>query len=199
MNGATLVLFRALRQILSHRIMSDAVHIIGTQLVAFLPNMRRFALSLCRSAAQADDIVQLACERALANATSFQVGTRFDAWIFRIIRNLWIDQMRRDRTAGPHQDISDVEDTIAGSDERTVEARLVLGKVWDAIGALPADQREVMILVCVEEFSYREAAETLEVPIGTVMSRLARARQAIARAVGINGAGIRSDSSKEDS
>lgn len=179
--------------------MSDAVQIIGNHLVAFLPNMRRFALSLCRSPAQADDIVQLACERALANATSFQVGTRFDAWIFRIIRNLWIDQLRRDRTAGPHDDLADLQDTLAGSDERIVETRLVLGKVWDAINALPPDQREVMILVCVEEFSYREAAETLEVPIGTVMSRLARARQAIALAVGINGAGNRSDRSHEGS
>ena len=73
---------------------------VEDQLVDFLPNLRRFAISLCRSREVADDLVQTACERALANARSFQQGTRFDAWMFRILRNLWIDEVRRERRPG---------------------------------------------------------------------------------------------------
>jgi len=177
--------------------MSSPADEIGQMLVAFLPNMRRFALSLSRSRASADDLVQSACERALASASSFQPGTRFDAWMFRIIRNLWIDQARRAQTAGPQQDIEMVADTLASPDGESAEHRLVLRDVWAAIQALPDDQREVMVLVCVEDFSYRDAAETLGVPIGTIMSRLARARIAVARAAGIKGEPERSGNKAE--
>ena len=67
---------------------------IGELLVSFIPNLRRFAVSLCRSRDLADDLVQMACERALAGADCFACGTRFDAWMFRIVRNLWIDHLR---------------------------------------------------------------------------------------------------------
>ena len=72
---------------------------VQDQLVAFLPNLRRFAISLCRSRETADDLVQMACERALANEHRFEEGTRFDAWMFRILRNLWIDEVRKKKTA----------------------------------------------------------------------------------------------------
>jgi len=180
------------------QIMTDPVVSVGQQLIAFLPNMRRFALSLSRNSQVADDLVQLACERALAGAASFQAGTRFDAWIFRIIRNLWIDQLRRDRIAGPSEKLSDIENRVAGSDERSVEARLFLNEVWTAISALPEEQREVMMLVCVEELSYKDAAATLHIPVGTVMSRLARARLNIAKAVGISADPPRSGVSVKD-
>jgi RNA polymerase sigma-70 factor, ECF subfamily len=158
----------------------------GDRLIAFLPNLRRFALSLCRSPDLADDLVQLACERAIANAYSFAPDTRFDAWMFRILRNLWIDQLRRDRTAGRKDDISLHEERLAGDAGMAPEHRLMLKDVWDAIARLADDQREVLLLVCVEEFSYREAADILGIPIGTVMSRLARARANIAAATGID-------------
>lgn len=167
--------------------MADAARIVGEELVAFLPNMRRFAVSLCRSAPVADDLVQLACERALANAGSFQPGSRFDAWIFRIIRNLWIDDIRRQRVAGVQDDIADHAERLASDDGQGAQTKVFLGEVWEAMQTLSAEQREVLMLVCVEEFSYREAADTLEVPIGTVMSRLARARLNLAKAVGIDG------------
>ncbi len=164
----------------------------GDRLIAFLPNLRRFAISLCRAPDTADDLVQLACERAIANAASFEPGTRFDAWMFRILRNLWIDQLRRDRTAGPKDDIELYEGKLTGDAGTTPEHRLLLSDVWEAIGKLPDEQREVLLLVCVEELSYREAAGILGIPIGTVMSRLARARAAIAVATGINDAAGRS-------
>lgn len=169
---------------------------VEDQLVAFLPNLRRFAISLCRSRDLADDLVQTACERALANAGSFQPGTRFDAWMFRILRNLWIDHARRQKTAGPQEDI-DAHHEIAGAGgEKAAEARLTLKTVAEAIDGLVEEQREVLLLVCVEELSYREAAEVLGLPIGTVMSRLARARRNLADATGISAAPERSSAGK---
>ncbi len=159
---------------------------IGEQIIAFLPNMRRFAISLCRSPDVADDLVQTACERALQHAESFIPGTRFDAWMLRILRNLWIDQLRRQKTAGPQEDVSQRFDLVGSSGEREAEARLTLGSVSQAISALADEQREVLLLVCVEGLSYRETADVIGVPIGTVMSRLARARKNIAAATGIN-------------
>jgi len=160
---------------------------VEDQLVAFLPNLRRFAISLCRSRDLADDLVQTACERALANSESFQAGTRFDAWMFRILRNLWIDDARRRKTAGPQEAIDEHPELVGGSAEREAEARLTLKSVAVAIDGLAEEQREVLLLVCVEELAYKEAAEVLGVPIGTVMSRLARARKNLAEATGISG------------
>jgi len=164
----------------------------GEKLIAFLPNLRRFAISLCGSRDIADDLVQAACERALANAEKFEPGTRFDAWMFRILRNLWIDQVRRRKTAGPQEDIAGREDITGSSGEQDTEARLTLKTVADAIGELPDEQREVLLLVCVEDLSYRDAAEVLGIPIGTVMSRLARARKNLAEAAGITSPDTRS-------
>lgn len=158
---------------------------ISDLLVTFIPNLRRFAISLCRSRDLADDLVQMACERALANADSFTSGTRFDAWMLRIVRNLWIDQIRRRHAAGWEEDIDQRRDIAGASGEREAEARLNLTNVVQAIADLPHDHREVILLVCVEDFSYREAADTLEIPIGTVMSRLARARKRLAEVTGI--------------
>jgi RNA polymerase sigma-70 factor (ECF subfamily) len=165
--------------------MVDRTALVAQQMVAFLPNLRRFAISLCQSRDIADDLVQGACERALANAERFEPGTRFDAWMFRIMRNLWIDQLRRRKTAGPQEDIDAQIDLAGASGERETEARLTLRSVSDAISLLPPDQREVLLLVCVEELSYRETAEILDVPVGTVMSRLARARKSLAASAGI--------------
>jgi len=169
---------------------------VEDQLVAFLPNLRRFAISLCRSRDLADDLVQAACERALANAEKFEEGTRFDAWMFRILRNLWIDDARRKKSAGVQEDVDAHHDLAADSEERRAEARLTLKGVAEAIGGLVEEQREVLLLVCVEDLSYKETADVLGVPIGTVMSRLARARRNLAEATGIKGPTERSAVSK---
>lgn len=169
---------------------------VQDQLVAFLPNLRRFAIALCRSSDMADDLVQRACERALANEQRFEQGTRFDAWMFKILRNLWIDDIRKRKVAGPQEDIDERHDIAGVSGEREMEARLALNSVAQAIGELADDQRDVLLLVCVEELSYKEAAEVLAVPIGTVMSRLARARKNLAEATGISTAPARSTVTK---
>jgi RNA polymerase sigma-70 factor, ECF subfamily len=158
----------------------------GRELIALLPRLRRYALSLAGRASAADDLVQTACERALAAASSYAPGTRFDAWVFRILRNAWIDGLRRSRREGPSEDVSALVE-LAGSDGvAETEHRLMLRRVGEAIGRLPVEQREIVLLVCAEGLSYAEAAALLDVPIGTVMSRLARARAKLAEETGID-------------
>lgn len=166
-------------------------------LVALVPNLRRYALALCRSRDVADDLVQATCERALAGQQGFEPGTRMDAWLFRILRNAWIDGFRRTRAEGVVVDI-DAASEVAGEDGvRTGESRLLLDAAGRAIMRLPEEQREVLLLVCVEELSYREASALLDIPIGTVMSRLARARSRLADDLGLNAAASRPHATKE--
>lgn len=154
-------------------------------LIALLPNLRRFALSLCRRSDLADDLVQLTAERAFAARERFDPATRLDAWLFRILRNAWIDQARRNTTQGVTVDIADAPEAAVFDGVRQTEAVLMLRRTEAAMAELPEEQREVMMLVCVDELSYREAAEVIGVPIGTVMSRLARARIALSQKLGI--------------
>lgn len=153
---------------------------VQTQIVALLPRLRRFARGLAGSSADADDLVQGACERALRGIDTWEPGTRLDSWMFRIVHNLWIDTLRRKRPE-PGIDVSELD--IAGDDGRTAEASLELAQVRTAITALPEQHRDVLVLVCIEDLTYREAAVVLQVPVGTVMSRLARARKALAAAL----------------
>ena len=149
------------------------------ELVALLPRLRRFALALCRDDTEADDLVQAACERALARADRYAPGTRLDCWLYRVMQNLWIDHIRAVSARREHLDIDTVGD-LPGTDGRTeTEARLLLARVRERVAALPEGQRLVLALVSVEGLSYREAAERLAVPVGTVMSRLARARRGL--------------------
>ena len=150
-----------------------------TELIQILPRLRRFAQGLTGAADQADDLVQASIEKALRHLDSFTTGTRMDAWMFRIIRNTWIDTIRARRATVEFD--TDAADTLIGSDGRTTtEARLHLAEVRRAMADLPEDQRVVLMLVCVEGMRYREVAEALDIPEGTVMSRLSRARLALA-------------------
>jgi RNA polymerase sigma-70 factor (ECF subfamily) len=154
--------------------MSDAVK---AEIVALIPRLRRFAWSLTGSRDEGDDLVQAACLKALGALDQYEPGTRLDAWMFRILRTGWIDRVR---WSGRRPSTSDPAVLEALSDdgraERAAEARLTLERVRRAMGDLPSEQREVLALVAIEGLSYREAAEVLGTPIGTVMSRLGRAR-----------------------
>jgi RNA polymerase sigma-70 factor (ECF subfamily) len=153
---------------------------IRERMVALLPRLRRFALSLTGNAEQSDDLVQEACMRALARIDQWQPGTRLDSWMYRITQNIWFDRMRAAKVRGEVVDI-ELAEGIAGSDGRLVtESDLTLHTVAAALARLPAEQRAVVALVCIDGASYKEAAEITGVPIGTVMSRLARARRALA-------------------
>ena len=154
-------------------------------LVAALPVLRRFALSLCRRADVADDLVQTTVERAVAARGRFSPGTRLEPWLFRILRNAWIDAGRRQATRGAELDVHEMPEAAVHDGARATEAALMLKQTEAALATLPDEQREVIVLVCFEELSYAEAAEVLGIPKGTVMSRLARGRVALAAKLGI--------------
>jgi RNA polymerase sigma-70 factor (ECF subfamily) len=151
-------------------------------MIAFLPRLRRFTLVLTQDAAQADDLAQDTCVKALKNLHLWEPGTRLESWMYRIANNLWIDRLRSQRARGAQASIDDLEPGYepAGIDGRDVaESRLELASVMRAIGRLPEEQRAVLALVCINGASYKEAAEAFSIPMGTVMSRLARARKAL--------------------
>jgi RNA polymerase sigma-70 factor (ECF subfamily) len=148
---------------------------IRSGLLVLLPRLRRFAMALAKSPADADDLVQAACERALRRADQLRDHTRVDAWIYGIIRNLWTDEVRG-RRLRQHDDIDAAAEVIGEEGPALVEGRLGLAEVRQALSRLPEDQRTVLVLVCVDGLSYREAADVLGIPIGTVMSRISRGR-----------------------
>jgi RNA polymerase sigma-70 factor (ECF subfamily) len=152
---------------------------IRARMVAVLPRLRRFAYALTGSTEQGDDLVQDACLRALSRIDLWQPGTRLDSWMYRIAQNIWLDRVRANKVRGEVVDIDTMEG-ITGSDGRIVaESELTLQAVADAMARLPAEQRATVALVCIEGASYKEAAEIAGVPVGTVMSRLARARRTL--------------------
>ncbi len=153
-------------------------------MLALLPRLRRFAMSLSRDAADGDDLCQAAVERALKSRDQWQPGTRLDSWMFRIMRNLWIDEVRtrsrRDQTFAPEE-----AGAMVGDDgDRRIEMAVEISDVGRAMERLPAEQREAIALVLVEGFAYREAAEILDIPMGTLTSRLVRGREALMRELG---------------
>jgi RNA polymerase sigma factor (sigma-70 family) len=149
------------------------------ELVELLPRLRRFARGLTRHASDADDLCQAAIERALKSRDQWQQGTRLDSWMYRITRNLWIDERRAAGRRGVQTPIDDKVVQIAGDGAAEVEAGALRGDVDGAMARLPDEQREVVMLILVEGYAYREAAGILEVPIGTVTSRLARGRETL--------------------
>lgn len=152
---------------------------IRRQIVDFLPRLRRFACALTGDTEQGDDLVQETCLRALSRLEQWEKGTRLDSWMYRIAQNIWFDRGRALKVRGKVIDIDTAWD-LPGDDGRIVtENRLVLSEVSIALAKLPPDQRILIALICVDGLSYKQAAEILAVPIGTIMSRLARARQAL--------------------
>jgi RNA polymerase sigma-70 factor (ECF subfamily) len=152
------------------------------ELVELLPRLRRFAHSLSRSPADADDLTQATVERAIRSRDQWTQGTRLDSWMYRIMRNLWIDaarsRSRREKFEAPPEEADRI-----GTDG-TAQAAAELAQVMAAMQRLPDEQREVVSLILIEGFGYREAAELLELPIGTVSSRLVRGRTALLELVG---------------
>jgi RNA polymerase sigma-70 factor (ECF subfamily) len=149
------------------------------RMVAVLPRLRRFAHALTGSTEQGDDLVQDACLRALSRIDLWQPGTRLDSWMYRIAQNIWLDRLRANKVRGEVVDVDAIEG-MPGSDGRVVaEGELTLQAVVAAMGRLPAEQQAMVALVCIEGVSYKEAAQIAGVPVGTVMSRLARARRTL--------------------
>lgn len=154
------------------------------RLVELLPRLRRFARALTRDAASADDLLSTALERALKARAQWQAGTRLDAWMYRIIRNGWIDEVRRRGRHRVHEALPEAAEAVGVDPLPALEARMNAAAVAAAILALPDEQREAVALVLVEGLSYREAADALDVPVGTLTSRLGRGRAALLAAFG---------------
>jgi RNA polymerase sigma-70 factor (ECF subfamily) len=150
---------------------------VREQIVGHLPRLRRFARSLARSPHDADDLVQIAVERALLRIEQWRPGSNLLSWLFGIVRNAWIDEARsrgrRDRLFAPEE--AAVEVGI-----RTHDAEVDMWSVQAALESLPEEQRAAIGLVLIEGLSYKEASEVLGIPIGTLTSRLARGREALA-------------------
>lgn len=148
-----------------------------TELIALVPMIRRFAYSLTGSMADADDLLQNTLERVLRSPPPPEVD--LTKWVFKVCRNLWIDDYRAHKvrqTAALSPEIADTQ-TVDG--ERAVHSEMELDRVNLAMQQLPEAQRDILSLVALQGMTYQEVAETLEIPTGTVMSRLARARIAL--------------------
>ena len=153
----------------------------GSRLAACLPRCRRFARALTRHMADADDLVQVALERALEHQGQWCADSSLEGWMFGIIRNAWIDELRRRKRASA---VFAPEEAGAQVGERSAESHATILSVQQAMEQLPDEQRLAVALVLVEGLSYKEAADVMEVPIGTLTSRLARARAALMNMLG---------------
>ena len=155
-----------------------------SDIAAVWPRLRRFAHALARNPADADDLAQLAAEKAFRSYGQFHPGTRFDHWMFRICRTVWIDMVRSGTRRAAHEAPSEAGEGVGFDPRPAVEAGIDLRTAMAAMQRLPTEQREVVALILIDGFGYREAAEILEQPIGTVSSRLARGRQALLEMLG---------------
>ena len=156
--------------------MNDSDANFGEQVGSLLPRLRRFARALTRHPQDADDLVQLAVERALSRSKQWRAGSSLTNWMLAIVRNAWIDETRsrrrRDAVLVPEGEAAEVGDTGTDGD-------IELWSIQSALERLPQEQRLAVALVLIEGLSYREAAQVMEVPIGTLTSRLARGRLAL--------------------
>ncbi|HED13754.1 MAG TPA: RNA polymerase sigma factor [Gammaproteobacteria bacterium] len=156
---------------------------IHRQFVTLMPRLRRFAVGLCNNSHDADDLLQSTYARALTRLQQWQDGTHLDRWLFRIMHSVHINS--RQTSHYRQQCVADnaVDLQQGGDARREMETWISLQQTRRMIADLPEQQKIVLLLVCVEGMSYKETAEVLELPIGTVTSRLARARICLAKAM----------------
>ena len=141
-----------------------------------MPRLRRFALSLTRSGPDADDLLQDACTTALQKWEQYDTSQPFDRWMFRVVRNLWISEIRKRKVRQGEGQV-DAEDAQELQAPGNVEDKMTVQQVRRKVADLDEDLAQPLMLVCAEGYSYKEVAELLSIPIGTVMSRIHRARK----------------------
>ena len=149
---------------------------LKAEMLALVPRLRRFACGLAGSMDEADELVQAACERAIRSLDTFERGSRLDSWMFRIIRNLHYSAWRDRRSRGRALEAKAWSEDGLFDGARAMDAYLDLGDLGRGVLDLDPDQRVVLLMVVVEGLSYQQVAEALDIPIGTVTSRLSRAR-----------------------
>lgn len=150
------------------------------ELTTHIQALRRYAYGLCRNRHESEDLVQECLSRAIAAADSWRPDVSLRPWLFRILHNVYVSQQRRAQVRGPVLDVADEDGAMEGNQLSSLDLR----DVFAAMERLPADQREAVMLMAVEDLSYREAAEVLGVPLGTFMSRLGRGRKALRAQMG---------------
>ncbi len=146
------------------------------ELVAMLPRLRRYAVSLTGTLHDGEDLLHSTVERALLRVNQFKQGTDLDRWLFRICKNLWLDEVRSRKVRGETIKPETTMDEPCVDGESQATAAIGLSELGAMLSQMQDDHREILLLIAVEGYSYKEAAEQLELPIGTIMSRLARAR-----------------------
>src|SRR6202163_1768887 len=153
-------------------------------MLGLVPSLRAFAISLCGNVDRADDLVQETLLRAMANINSFQPGTNMSAWLFTILRNLFRSEYRKRR-----REVEDTDGSYAESLKSHPEqhSRVEFEEFRVALAKLPSDQREALILVGASGFSYEEAAAICECAVGTIKSRVNRARNRLAQLIVVEG------------
>ena len=161
--------------------MSEASRLeVRARLESSLARLWRDALVLSKARDAADDLVQATCLRAIERADQFMPGTRIDRWLFAILRSIWLNEIRSQRIREGGGFV-DAEDALISDGVREMETNITASTVLRAVSRLPEGQRETILLVYAEGYSYAEAATALGVPIGTIMSRLAAGRVALAK------------------
>jgi RNA polymerase sigma-70 factor (ECF subfamily) len=158
-------------------------------LKAAYPRLWRYCLSLTGNRDRAEDLAQMTCLRALEKAAYYAAGTNLHGWIFRIAQRIWLNELRSDAVRRGGKLVSSEEIELPDSNAGP-EMTSFVGQVLREVMALPEAQRATVMLVYVEGFSYSDAAEILEIPIGTVMSRLAAARARLASRLGEEGSRV---------
>jgi RNA polymerase sigma-70 factor, ECF subfamily len=152
-----------------------------------LPYLRRFSRALSNNAANSDDLVHDCIVKALENSDKFEPGTNLRAWLFTILRNCFISDVRRNRRSSKLAAVDNPSWLSGGVDAPRQESSIMLRRTQEEICKLPMPQREVLLLVVVENMSYEQTAQMLHLPVGTIRSRLSRARQALSVALDTDG------------
>jgi RNA polymerase sigma-70 factor (ECF subfamily) len=150
---------------------------VGEMLASQIPRLRRYARALTHNPEAADDLVQDSLERAWRKLDRWDAGSDLRAWLFTLMHNVYVNGVRRRSLETEPM----IDDNIAGEDKGTVERAVRLRELEEGLAQLPSDQREVLLLVCLEEMSYEQATKVLGIPVGTVMSRLHRGRERLRR------------------
>lgn len=154
------------------------------ELLEILPRLRRFSHSLTCDPNAGDDLAQATVERALSRIETWDETRPLQFWVFKIAKNLWYDQLRAQKVRGHTENIDDLPDVIEDKHQADMETSQLLKEVREKMRELPQDQHIVLVLVAIEGYSYKEAAAMLDLPIGTVMSRLSRARTTLVKIFG---------------
>lgn len=154
---------------------------LGERIVGLLPRLRRFSRALARNAQDADDLVQVAIERALSRSKQLRPEAELSSWMFGILRNAWIDEFRARSRRNRIFAAEELGEKVA---DPAGDLHAGVLSVQEAIERLPLEQREVVGLVLIEGLSYKEAAEIIGAPVGTITSRLARGRDALQAMLG---------------